>query len=109
MAVYGATKAFVLSFTEALWFEARHSDLKVLALSPGATRTEFFDIAGEAAQVGTMQTASAVVALALATLDRPRPAPSVISGRANKLTAFVSRILPRRVVAKISGTVTGRK
>ena len=44
MAVYGATKAFVLSFTEALAYETRESGLGVLAVSPGATRTEFFDV-----------------------------------------------------------------
>ncbi|MBN9629762.1 MAG: SDR family NAD(P)-dependent oxidoreductase, partial [Actinobacteria bacterium] len=48
MAVYSATKAFVLSFTEALWHETRASGLRVLALSPGATRTEFFDVVGSA-------------------------------------------------------------
>ncbi|MEJ1230140.1 MAG: SDR family oxidoreductase [Galbitalea sp.] len=46
MAIYGASKAFVLSFTEALWYEARPSGLRVLALCPGATTTEFFDVAG---------------------------------------------------------------
>lgn len=51
MALYGATKAFVLSLTEALWEESRGTGLRVLALSPGATRTEFFEV------VGTMQAA----------------------------------------------------
>jgi uncharacterized protein len=38
MAVYGATKAFVLNFTEALWQESQGTGLRVLALSPGATK-----------------------------------------------------------------------
>ena len=42
MAVYGATKAFVLSYSEALWQECRGTGVKVLALCPGATETEFF-------------------------------------------------------------------
>ncbi|MGV9245507.1 SDR family NAD(P)-dependent oxidoreductase [Streptomyces sp. NPDC003710] len=46
MALYGATKAFVLSLTEALWEESRGTGLRVLALSPGATQTEFFDVVG---------------------------------------------------------------
>ena len=41
MAVYPASKAFVLHFTEALAFETRASPVKVLALSPGPTTTEF--------------------------------------------------------------------
>jgi len=39
MAIYGATKAFVLSFSEALWQEYRTRGVRVLAVCPGATRT----------------------------------------------------------------------
>jgi short-subunit dehydrogenase len=46
LAVYGATKAFVLSFSEALRHELRDSDVAVTALQPGATDTNFFARAG---------------------------------------------------------------
>ncbi|MEG2887194.1 MAG: SDR family oxidoreductase, partial [Aurantimicrobium sp.] len=46
MAVYGATKAFVRSFTEAVWGELRGTNVRVLAVSPGATESEFFLVAG---------------------------------------------------------------
>src|SRR6185369_10619179 len=46
MAVYGATKAFVLSFSEALWAEYRPRGVRVVALCPGATETPFFERAG---------------------------------------------------------------
>jgi len=46
MAVYGATKAFVLHFSEALWAENRPRGVRVLALCPGATRTRFFEALG---------------------------------------------------------------
>ncbi|MEY2847515.1 MAG: hypothetical protein RI885_180 [Actinomycetota bacterium] len=108
MAVYGASKAFVLSFTEALWVEARRSGLKVLALSPGATRTEFFDVAGENAQVGRFQTSGQVVDLALRVLDRRNPPPSIVSGAVNHVTAQAARMLTRRGTALVSGMVTGR-
>ncbi|MGL4340396.1 MAG: SDR family NAD(P)-dependent oxidoreductase [Rhodoglobus sp.] len=108
MAVYGATKAFVLSFTEALWFEAKGSGLKVLALSPGATKTEFFDIAGEDAKVGNFQTSTQVVRLALKTLDRGNPPPSIISGVSNRLTAWTTKLLPRRILVSLTGAITGR-
>lgn len=108
MAVYGATKAFVLSFTEALWVEARGTGLKVLALSPGATRTEFFEHAGDDAQVGSMQAPAEVVRLALATLDRRDPPPSIISGTSNRLTAGISRVLSRRATARLTGAITAR-
>jgi short-subunit dehydrogenase len=45
MAVYYASKAFVLSFSEALHHEVRDKGVSVAALCPGATRTEFFDVA----------------------------------------------------------------
>jgi short-subunit dehydrogenase len=52
MAVYGATKAYVLSFTEALWGETRGTGVRVTALCPGATDTAFFDTASDSASVG---------------------------------------------------------
>src|SRR5262249_56118161 len=45
MATYAATKAFVLSFSEALWEENRHFGIQVIALCPGVTETNFFDAA----------------------------------------------------------------
>lgn len=45
-AVYGASKAFVLSFSEALWAEARAAGVAVTALCPGPTRTGFVDALG---------------------------------------------------------------
>jgi short-subunit dehydrogenase len=106
MAVYGATKAFVLSFTEALAYETKRSGLGVLALSPGATRTEFFDVVGgEDASVGRFQTPERVVSLAFRELDRRDTPPSVVSGKANALTAALVSLMPRRVALAISGRV----
>jgi short-subunit dehydrogenase len=106
MAVYGATKAFVLSFSEALAYEARDSGLGVLALSPGATRTEFFDVVGTPdAAVGRFQTPEQVVALAFRELDRRDAPPSVVSGRINAVTARLVGMMPRRLALSISGRV----
>ncbi len=107
MAVYGATKAFVLSFTEALWYENRKRGLGVLCLSPGATKTEFFEVAGEGGRVGDFQSAQEVVALALSTLDRRNPPPSVVSGVRNKVMAAAGRLVPRRALVHLSGRVMG--
>ncbi|MFS0699088.1 SDR family NAD(P)-dependent oxidoreductase [Cellulomonas sp. 179-A 4D5 NHS] len=110
LAVYGATKAFVLSFTEALWGEARGTGLRVLALSPGATETEFFDVAQWRTSGGgtRRQTVEQVVATALRTLDRRNPPPSVVSGAANRAFVAVSRLVTRRRLALLMGSLMRR-
>ena len=106
MAVYGATKAFVLSFTEALAYETRGSGLGVLALSPGATRTEFFDVVGTAdAAVGRFRTPEQVVRRALRELDRRDTPPSIVTGRANAISAALVGLIPRRLALSLSGRV----
>src|SRR6478735_7869583 len=105
MAVYGATKAFVLSFTEALAYETKGSGLGVIAVSPGATRTEFFDVTGADAAVGRFKTPAQVVALTLRKLDRDDVPPSVVSGRANALSAWAAGVMPRRLTLAVSGRV----
>jgi len=109
MAVYGATKTFVLVFTEALWYETRGTGLKVIAVSPGSTESEFLDVAGSTANGGTkaMPTAS-VIGTALKTLDKRNPPPSVVVGRLNKLSVFVPRFVSRRRMATTIGSVMTR-
>ena len=101
MAVYGAAKAFVLSFTESLWAETRASGVTVFAISPGATSTEFNAVVGtdDATAGARMRTADDVVATALTHLDRPEPGPSVIDGSANRFGASIGRLLSRRSTA----------
>ncbi len=108
MAVYGETKAFVLSFTEALWQEFLGTGLRVIALSPGATRTEFFDVVGtdEADGGTTRQPPEEVVATALRALDRCTPQPSVVSGRLNRLMVNAGRLLTRRRAVLVAGSMT---
>ena len=69
MAVYGASKAFVLPFSQALAEGYRTRGLRVLALCPGATEMAFFDIAGEAASVGRRRKPEQVVATGLRAKD----------------------------------------
>jgi short-subunit dehydrogenase len=109
MSVYGATKAFVLSFTEGLWAEARGTGLRVLAVCPGAMDTEFFDAVGsQSADFGTRRlTPEAVVGKALATLDRRSAPPSVITN--GRPLALVTKLLPRRSVARLMGWMGRRQ
>ena len=106
MAVYAASKAFVLSFTESIAYETRGTGLGVLALSPGPTRTEFFDVVGETvATPGGFETADEVVTRALKELDRAHPRASVVSGRMNAIQARLVGMLPRRLALNVSGRV----
>jgi uncharacterized protein len=108
MAVYGAGKAFVLHFTEALAYETRHSGLRVLAISPGPTSTEFFDVLGtRRPAVGRWQTPHEVVSNALRALDRRHTPPSLISGRLNAVPVLGARFSPRRLTLAISGLALG--
>lgn len=108
MAVYGAAKAFVLSFTESLWAETRASGVTVFALSPGATSTEFNSVVGtdDATSGARMRTPDQVVATALAHLQRPNPGPSVVDGSSNKLSANIGRVLSRRRTAVLMHGIT---
>ncbi|HTQ18125.1 SDR family oxidoreductase [Mycobacterium sp.] len=108
MAVYGAAKAFVLSFTEAVAYETRRSSLKVLALSPGPMRTPFFDKLGTTRPgVGRWQTPEQVADFALHTLDRRCAPPSVISGALNAVPINAARFAPRRIVLALTGLTVG--
>jgi len=108
MAVYAASKAFVLNFTEALWAETRDTGVTVFALSPGATNTEFNAVVGtdDATAGARMRTAGQVVATALKHLERRNPGPSVIDGTGNQAGAAVSKLLNRRAIVTAMNRVT---
>jgi short-subunit dehydrogenase len=108
MAVYAAAKAFVLSFTEALWAETRGSGVAVFALSPGATSTEFNAVVGteDATAGATMRTPMDVVSTALKHLDRRNPGPSVVDGPTNRIGAAVSRLPSRRMSVTMMNRLT---
>ena len=102
MAVYGATKAFVLSFTEALWAETRTTGVRVMALCPGATETGFFDVAGKEFLTRGRQSAEYVAEFGLRAFLNGR-SPTVIPGAANNLAATGYRFLPRAMMARFAG------
>ena len=106
MAVYGASKAFVLSFTEALAHETRDTGLSVVAVCPGATATEFFDVVGESAFTGgRYQSTAQVVTRTLHELDRRDTPPSFVSGVQNAILAKLATIVPRRLALATSARV----
>ena len=102
MATYAATKAFVLSFSEALWDENRAHGIHVMALCPGVTETNFFEAAGiDRPPMRTVQTPEEVVETALRGLARKKAV--VISGWTNWFTVEAERVVPRSVVTKVAG------
>ena len=98
-AVYGASKAFVLSFSQALWAEARASGVAVTALCPGATRTGFVDAmgaaeAGHTAIYSRLGEPEPVIEAGLRALDNGKAV--VIPGVRNKVIAAGVRFVPRQ-------------
>ncbi|MBW6505596.1 MAG: SDR family NAD(P)-dependent oxidoreductase [Rhodobacteraceae bacterium] len=110
MAVYAASKAYVLSLSEALAVEVAGSGVSVTVLCPGATDTGFFDRAG----TGKMRV--------MQMLRMPGPQSVaragwrgmmagqriVIPGMMNKLSAFGPRLAPRAAVARVAGAFMAR-
>lgn len=103
MAIYYATKAFVLSFSEALWDELNGSGVTVTCLCPGPTRTEFADRAGMNetnlfSGPNVMAVGPVADAAYRATLKGKR---LVIPGVWNKVLVFAVRFAPRRMILRI--------
>ncbi len=104
MATYAATKAFVLSFSEALWEENRPYGIQVMALCPGVTDTNFFKASRmERPPARVSQTPEQVVDTALRALKRGKS--SVISGWTNRFMTESERVLPRSFVLRTMGAV----
>lgn len=99
MASYAASKAYVLHFTEALWAEARDSGVTLLALCPGVTRTEFFNIAGAPGWLKKNRALepSQVVRIALRALEKKRN--YIVPGWKNYILSLLVRLAPRRTCA----------
>ena len=102
MAVYAATKAFVRSFTEAVWGEVEGTNVKVLTVNPGATETEFFVVAG-LNPPGPLAPVSEVIHATFAALDSKVSNPSIVVGSQNALMANLSRFAPKKSVIKLAG------
>lgn len=102
---YGATKAFVLSFSQALWGETRGTGVTVTALCPGPTATGFVDaLSADVSHVGLYQHLAApgpVVRAGLRGLRRGRAV--VVPGWRNKSMALSGRVSPGWVSALIAG------
>lgn len=102
MGPYAASKAYVLHFTEALWAEARSKGVTVMALCPGTTKTDFFDVSGDASWLSrhSAQEVEPVVRCALKYLEKRRQ--YVVSGWANYILSLLVRLAMRSIAVKQS-------
>jgi short-subunit dehydrogenase len=108
-ATYGATKAFVHSFTHAVREEARGTGVQVMLVCPGYTHTEFHDRAGLGpTDVPELlwQTPETVVAAALRDLDRGRAVS--IPGAINQTAAALSSMAPAGITRRVAGVIIKR-
>jgi len=109
MAVYSATKAFILSFSEAIAGEVAGKGVGVLALCPGATKTEFQEVAGVTENVPefTYMSAEAVVRQAIAAAKSGKR--TLVPGLMNKIMIGSTRLTPRKIMATVAGSMFAPK
>ena len=111
MAVYFATKAYVLSFSEAIAHELRGTGVHVTALCPGATETGFQRAAGATGSrvfdSRKLPTGADVAVYGYEVLQRQKRV--AVHGAINKMLAFGTRLLPRRAVVAITKMLIARK
>ncbi|MGO8718027.1 MAG: SDR family NAD(P)-dependent oxidoreductase [Acidobacteriaceae bacterium] len=102
-ALYAATKAFVVSFSQALYEEARQHGVHVMVVNPGSTETKFFQVAGKSpfSDPSRMQTAAQVVGESLRAFDRHKG--SMITGARNRLFVRTMALLPWRWITVVVG------
>jgi len=106
MAVYGASKAFVVSFTEALDEELRGQGVRALAFCPGPVATEFGEVAGVGDRFHDVPGTLGAEAAAAAALEQLEAREVVrVPGPLNRVTTTLSQLLPRSLVRRVSARV----
>jgi short-subunit dehydrogenase len=106
MAVYYASKAFVNSFTEALWYELKGTGVTATVSCPGATATEFGEVAGnDKSRLFMMGAARADVVARQAYKAMHAGRAMVVHGAKNKLAVQSLRVSPRSTVRAIAGAL----
>ncbi|MEO9575983.1 MAG: SDR family oxidoreductase [Tateyamaria sp.] len=107
MAVYCATKAYVLSLSEAVGNELKGTNVTVTALCPGTTATNFFEDAGmtDAKLLKFAKPIDAKVVAELGWLQSRIGKPVVVPGAMNKVVSFLPRLTPRRLTTLLNGKI----
>jgi len=105
--LYGATKAFLIRFSESLAMENLATGVAVSALCPGFTYSEFHDVLGNRDLVSQMPSwmwlqADEVVRYGIESVMRQRPSVIAVPGRANRFIAMLVRKLPQRLAQSMT-------
>ena len=108
LALYAASKAFLLSFSRGLRYELKPSNISVSCLSPGATTTGFADRAGmgtelQATANKVSMTPDAVAQAAVAALLAGEA--EIIPGLLNKVSAGLTSVVPKSIVERIAAGI----
>lgn len=107
MAVYAATKAFVLSFSRALWAEVGPKGVQVVAVCPGPTQTDFFDAAGDESVLTRRRSPEQVVETTLAALAKGKH--TAVDGTENRVLAHANRLVPVRLAVALARRIARPK
>jgi len=108
MSTYGATKAYVLSFSEALHEELREFGVLVTCLAPGSTETHFIEDTGTRwLRTPFIMAPQAVAEVGIRGLIKGQSL--VVAGAVNKAMAFSTRLAPRSLAAKVAKRIMKRR
>lgn len=102
-AVYAATKAYVINFSESLWWENKKRGIYVVGVCPGATYTNFHNVAGgdkESFPKFVMQTSQQVAHELVRALEK-RSKPKVVTGGMNRFMVFFQKLMSRKMVVNM--------
>lgn len=106
MAVYAATKAYVLRLSLAMWHELRHTGVHVMALCPGATETDFWHVAGNPHGFKRRRTVAQVVTTCFDALAKGSPVG--IDGLTNAVLARSAAVVPDRITLQLARFIARR-
>jgi short-subunit dehydrogenase len=106
MGVYSATKAYVLRLSLAMWHELRPAGVHVMALCPGATETDFWQVAGNPHGFKHRRTVAQVVATCFDSLAKGSPV--AIDGVVNAILARSAGVVPDRITLILARIIARR-
>jgi short-subunit dehydrogenase len=104
-AAYSATKAFVATLSETLWWEYKRKGIYVLGFSPGIIATQFHSAAGGSVErfPRVLVQSPEAAAVELVAALRSRTAPRVITGFATRMMVRLQRLVSRKTAINMMG------